>query len=240
MGEFTFAEYKERVLLALGNLSTAHPSVIKNVHGKAVNDAPNDLIRLFPDKFPEFNDNSWTLGPTVAGENKVTMLTSSAPILVLDSLRRPRDEDAATDPAGWEDTNEVIVSHSDVRTIGLLAKGATEVGFPRLYDRKGNFIMYHPTTRAGYESYLRAYGLAGEQRLVSPSSTFRMSADFDEAIVLFAAAKLAVSIQRYARSRELKAEMMEKMTGGFSVTDRESRIDQAVQGFEFGAMGRVL
>lgn len=236
----TLAQYQTRVLLALGNLSTAHPVISTGMHTSAINDAANDLIRWYPDRFPEHNDNSWTLGPTVVGENKITLIDTGltyTTILVIDKVRRPKDEDAATDPAGWEDTQEVVVSHTDVATIGLQTKESSDTGYPRLYDRKGNYLMYHPPTRTGYTSYLRVYGLAGEVRLVGASDTFRMAPDFDEAVILLAASKVANFMPgRAARSMELEAAARRKMTDGLSVINRESD-DRTVEGLQFGSAG---
>lgn len=236
MSTMTLAQYQTRVLLALGNLSTAHPVISATMHTSAINDAANDLIRWYPDRFPEHSDNSWTLGPTVVGENKISLFDTGltySTILVIDKVRRPKDEDATTDPAGWEDTQEMVVSHTDVSTIGLQAKESSDSGYPRLYDRKGNYLMYHPTTRTGYTTYLRIYGLAGEVRLVGASETFRIGPDFDEAVILLAAAKVAMFMPgRAARSMELEAAARRKMTDGLSVINRESD-DRAIEGFQF-------
>lgn len=238
MSDMTLADYQAEVLLTLGNLSTSHPLIARGMHTRAINAAADDLIRWYPDRFPEHNDNSWTIGPTVAGENKVTLLDSTlgySTILVIDKVHRPEDSAASTDPDGWEDTQEVPVSHSDVSTIGLMTKSASDTGYPSLYDRKGNYLIYHPTTRAGYESYLRVYGLAGEVHLVAAGDTFRMAANFDEALTLLAASKVAMYMPgRMQRSTELEAAARRKMTDGLSVTNRELD-DLAVEGFGFGS-----
>lgn len=239
MSDLTLANYQKEVLLLLGNISTNHPVISDGLHTRAINNAANDLIRWYPDRFPEHNDNSWTLGPTTIGTNKITLVDTTlgySTIITIDNVHRPEDSVAATDPDGWEDTKEVVVAHSNVATIGLQTKSSTEVGYPRIYDRKGNYLMYHPTTRTGYRSYLRIYGLADEVRLIAAGDTFRMSANFDEAVILLAASKVAMYMPgRTQRSTELEAAARRKMSDQLSVTNREPD-DCVIEGLRLGGV----
>ena len=53
MGDMTRADYVQRVLLALDNMPTAHPVITAGMHLTAIDNAPNRLIRDYPDLFPE-------------------------------------------------------------------------------------------------------------------------------------------------------------------------------------------
>lgn len=232
MGDLTLSDFQEQVLLVLGNIPSAHPVIAAGMHTKAINDAANDLIRIYPEKFPEHQNNSWTTGLTTVGENKIALPDN---MLVLERVQRPVDADATTNPAGWEDTNEMVVSKAEAWQIGIMSKESSDTGYPRLYVRSGSDLLYHPPTRTGFTTYLRIYGLAGEERLSAPGETFLMHRDFDEAIVLFAASKVAMLIPgMMERSRELKAEVRDKMAGGLSVVGREA-VTMCMQGLDFGA-----
>ena len=77
MGDLTLTQYRTRVLLALDNLSSDHPVVSGDLHTQAINDAANDLVREYPDLFPEHGANrTWTTGPTVAGDNAFALPTN--------------------------------------------------------------------------------------------------------------------------------------------------------------------
>jgi len=216
MGDLTLSQYQTRVLLALKNVRSTHPAVVAGLHTQAINDAANDLVRTYPDRFPEHNDNSWTLGPTIVGENKIALPDN---LLVIGAVR---SADSTTDPAGWEDTDERVVSRVSTQTIGLLDKASSDTGYPNLWDRKGTNLIYYPTTRTGYTTYLRVYGLAGETRLSAAGSTFRLHRDYDEAVVLFAAAKLARMLGFTERADELEAAAKRKMGDGISVVNEEA------------------
>jgi len=218
MGDLTLAQYQSRVLLLLNNTRTTHPAVVAGLHTQAINDAANDLIRMYPNRFPEHNGNSWTIGPTTVGDNLVALPSN---LLAIDRVHHSQDATITpSDPDTWNTVQERYVAPITKGTIGLLSKSAS-TGYPTLWDRKSTNLLYFPTTATGYATYFRIYGLAGELKLSAAGDTFRLHRDFDEAVTLLAASKFAEVIGQPERSFELEASTKRKMTGGMSVTGRE-------------------
>jgi hypothetical protein len=94
VSDLTRAQYVERVLSALGNLdATAHPLLVLGVHLTAIDNAPNRLIRQNPDLFPDHQNRSWTIGPTVVGANRIAIPRE---LLIINKLRRTDDVAIAT------------------------------------------------------------------------------------------------------------------------------------------------
>lgn len=210
MGNLTLADYRIEVRQTLGNMPTSHPMYSLSLIDRAINQAPNRLIRMAfggngqnLDLFPE-KHNSWTIGPTVVGNNRIAM---DADILVPLALR---SSESSTSPT-WADTQEKTVSRSLSSTIGLLSKSSTETGYARLWDRKANDIIYHPTTRTGYVDYFRVYGLARETAISSSGATFTLNADWDDHIVLLAAEKIARKMSWTERANELLASVRDQV-----------------------------
>lgn len=208
MGALTLSQYQTRVRRMLGNLGATHPVISDGLHTEAINHAANRIIRMvlggngsIISLFPEHNNNSWTTGPTIVGDNY-----TAAPdnCLFIERITRPSDDDTpSSNPGDGADTTETIVSRSTVQTIGLLSKSSSDTGYPRLWARKGNNILYYPTTRTGYTSYLRIYGVARETYLSAAGDTFRLHEDWDSAIVELAASEVAMTMGWSERSKEL-------------------------------------
>lgn len=228
MGDLTRAEYQTRVLLALKNLRTTHPAIAAGVHTEAINHAANRLIRMAPDMFPEHYNNSWTQGATTVGANTIALPEN---MLV---LRDVRCSDETVITAGdWSGAQERVVPIVGADTIGLLNKDATLTGYPRLCDRKGTNLIYWPTTRTGYTTYLRFYGIAGEAALTADGSTFRTHKDWDAAIVLLAAEEVATYLGWIDRAKELLAAAKEHLGSSANILGKE----RATRGLNIGIAG---
>lgn len=212
MGTLTLADYRVEVRLSLGNLPTSHPLYTQSLVDRAINQAPNRLIRmafggngqlvhLFPEKH-----NSWTIGPTVVGRNRIAL--DSDILVPLDV----RSSESSTSPT-WADTQERVVSGPKTpQLIGLLNKDATAVtGYAKLWTRKANDIMYHPTTRTGFVDYFRVYGIAREAPITSAGATFTLSEDWDDHIVLLAAERVARKMSWTDRANELLSEVRDQV-----------------------------
>jgi hypothetical protein len=94
----------------------------------------------------------------------------------------------------WADTQEQFVAMTTPEIIGQLSKETTDAYYPRLWARKANRILYHPTTRTGYADYFRFYGLASCVALASGSDAFPLDAAWDNTIVLLASASVAAKM----------------------------------------------
>jgi hypothetical protein len=229
MGDLNLTAFQSRVLLALGNAQTSHPVVAAGLHTQAINDAANDLIRRFPDHFPEHTDVTWTLGPTTVGLNSIALPDNLNVIVTV------RHSNGTTITSGnWTSVEEEVVAETDAETIGLLNKDSTVTGYPKLFARKGTNLIYHPTTRTGYTTTFRLYGMSGETRLSAGGDTFRMNRDFDEAVVLLGAAKLARIIGYTERADELEMAAERKVGRGLSVVNFEAPPSCIVSPFDFG------
>jgi hypothetical protein len=181
MASLTLSQFQTEVLLTLDNMPTDDPIASSGIHTRGINRAPNRLIRMVgnADLFPE-KHNTWTIGPTVVGDNTIA-LPSDCII-----AQRLVSADSSSLP-DWADTEERFISPIPRETIGLLAKPTSGAGYPQQWDRKAEQILYHPTTRTGYTTYLRLYGIARESAISSASDQFTISEDWDDAIVLLAA-----------------------------------------------------
>lgn len=226
MGALTKAEYEARVKRACGNVPDSHPVVAEGMLTSAVNNAPNRLIRENPDLFPEHNNNSWTYGPTAVGDDSAPLPEN---LIVLERVTVSRDAIPTGTPASdWTLIQEhhVALPVSGVKTIGLIAKPTTTVGYPTFADRKGNFLVFNPTTQTGYTTYFRFYGLAGEEPLAADDDTFRMHEHFDTIIIHLAAAEVLTHMQQYelAGAKESVAErLIAGMRGGVVARERALR-----------------
>jgi len=184
MGTYTRDDFEALVLLALGNLPTAHPLIARGAHLTAINNAPNRLIRASPDHFPEHCNNTWTSGPMSTLTPNTTPLPEG--LLILD---RVATNQSTVDPQNWFGVKEHPVTLISVQTVGLIQTTTTRTGWPQMGVRKGEVLLYDPPTTEGYEGWFRFYGTAGELPLASSGSTFRMHRDYDSAIVRLAAAE---------------------------------------------------
>ena len=216
MGDLNLGQYQSAVRRALDNLRAGHPAIVAGDHTRCINDAANDLIRWYPNHFPEHHNRTWTDGPTTVSANSIALPSN------LIELQRVVHSNGATITSGdWSSTKEVLVSPITAETIGLAAKSSTQPGYPTLWDRKGYNLLYWPTTRTGYTTTFRFYGISGETRLSAGGDTFRMHRDFDQAIILLGASKLAVVIGWTERALELEAAARRVVTSGKSVVGRE-------------------
>lgn len=212
MGDLNLGQLQGAVLRAVGNVQTDHPVIAAGDHTRCINDAANDLCRLFPDRFPEHNARTWTDGPTVLGDNAIALPSN---LLTLD---RVTHSDGATITLGdWSSIEERIVTQSTVETIGILDKASDVTGYPILWARQGTSLLYYPTTRTGFLTTFNLYGMSREEPLVAGGDVFRFDRDFDEAVVLLGAAKLARIIGYTERAAELEVAAKRKIGEGLSV-----------------------
>jgi len=213
MGDKTLSQYRAAVRRALDNLDELHPMIVAGDDTECINKAAGDIVRLFPNRFTEHNDRSWTSGPTIAGDDLISLPSN---LLVLQKVRHSNGETVTL--GDWSGIEEVIVSQSSVDVIGLLNKDTDVADYPTLYDRKGTNLLYYPTTRAGYETTFRFYGISREAPISAPGDTFRLDRDFDEVIVLLAASKLARLIGYTERAAQLDLDAKRIVGEGLSVT----------------------
>lgn len=219
MGELTLAQYQSRVKLACGNVPDAHPVIAAGMHTTAINNAPNLLIRENADLFPEHQNNTWTIGPTVAGDDRVPLPEN---LNVLQRVRCSRDATpAGSPPSDWTLIQEYPVALVSAQTIGLLSKPTTASAYPTMCDRKANDLLYNATTQVGYETYFRVYGIAGELPLASSGETFRMHRDFDSVIIMYAVAEVFTMMGQYERAAATLAAAERTLQKSRSVVARE-------------------
>lgn len=199
MGDLTLAQYQAAVIRAV-DMESTHPLISAGDHTRAINAAPNELIRMFPDKFPEHRNRSWTLGVTVVGTNRVALPSN------LLYIERVRHNGASTDPTTWAAIREQVVEAATPELIGLFEKASTTTGYPSHYTRKNNDLVIYPTPQTGYTCYLRVYGVSKEDALSAAGDTFRIDADWDDALIMLAASRVALLAGYTERSAELRAE----------------------------------
>jgi hypothetical protein len=227
VGDLTLAQYQTEVILAVGNVPSQHPLIAAGIHTRAINRAPNRLIRMAPHLFPEHKDRSWEIGPTVVGDNRIAIPATCSVVRAVHSA----DDDTGGAPYPWEDIDEREVSRTEGLTVGLLEKDEDEsTGFPQMWDRQVNSIVYYPTTRTGFETYLRLYGDSIEAALSASGDTFRIHADWDNLIVLMAAQELAMKLDRGDRARELKEEVKDELAKFNVVAEGDSDGAVSVEG----------
>lgn len=217
MGNLNLGQYETAVLGALDGLRANHPLVVANEHTRCINDAANDLIRWFPNHFPEHKKKrTWSTGPTTVGENQIALPEN------LNVLERVVHSGGETITDGdWTAVRERYMAPFTTETIGLLDKSTSRTGYPTLWDRKGVNLIYFPTTQTGFTTTFRFYGSSGEIRLTASGDTFRMNRDFDQVIILLAASKMAMLVGYLDRSIALETAARRIMTSGQSVVGRE-------------------
>lgn len=223
MGNLNLSQYQAAVLRAAGNIRASVPAVLAGDHTRSINWAANQLIREYPEHFIEHLDNSWTLGPTEVGKNKIALADN---VLIIDAVRTSDDAtidttDSDTLAASWASTPEKILYPTSIERIGILNKAATTTGYPRRWARYGKALMYNPTTRTGYTTYLHIHGMAGEIPLTAAGNTFRLHYDYDEAVITKAAARFARIIGQKERADELEADVKRMMQEGVNIVARE-------------------
>ena len=207
MGDLTLANYQARVLLLNNNLPTTDPYAVAGLHTQAINDAANDLVRDYPDLFPEHGANrTWTQGPTIVGDNAIAIPDN---VLTLHRLVHSNGETITN--GDWSSVAEIFVPPISAEVIGLQNKDSSVVGYPTEWDRKGNQIYYYPTTRTGYETTFRLYGTSNETRLTASGDTFRIHRDYDESVVVLGSSKFARVIGDTARADELEAQVRRRL-----------------------------
>jgi hypothetical protein len=200
VGDLTLSQYQSAVIRTCGNVESTHPVISAGDHTRAINAAVNELIRMFPDKFPEHHNRSWTLGPTVVGTSRVALPSSML------YVSRVRHSGSSTDPTTWASTREQPVEKFTPELIGLLDKASTVTGYPTHWTRKNNDLLIYPTPQTGYTCYLRVYGASREDALTAAGQAFRTDADWDDPIVLLASSRVSLLMDRPERAAELRAE----------------------------------
>lgn len=202
MSTLTMANMQAEVLLTLNNEQTDHPLISAGLHVRAINEAVNRLIRMVgnADLFPEKHVRLATAAATSVSANTISIPSTATPLAIVTKVTCTESSSAPTLAA----TTEKPLGESDMETIGLLNKATTTTGYPKLWARYGESILYHPTTQTGYTTYLVVYGIAEEAALVSgAATTFGLNARWDQAIVFLAAADVAMKMGYADRAVEL-------------------------------------
>ena len=78
MSTLVLATYQTLVRRALGNIPTSFPQLDDGMDITAINAAPNTLIRRYPQHFPECRNHTWTIGPTIVGDNTIALPAQSS------------------------------------------------------------------------------------------------------------------------------------------------------------------
>lgn len=182
--------------LTCGNLPTSHPLYARFVAPSAGNEAQS-LINRAANKFvayavggsgagaqlfPELQ-NSWTAGPTVAGQNY---------------LARPSDMLVLTDVAcanlstlpNWATTRELPMTFMDRVPFGNLQKDSSVKNYPTIWTTKGKNVFIWPTPDSTHIDYLRYYGIKLENVLVNASDSFFMDEIWHDFVALLASEML--------------------------------------------------
>lgn len=218
MSTLTLAQMKTEVLLICGNEETSNPIIAADLHTRAINSAPNRLIRIVSnaDLFPEKHVRVATAAATVVGSNTIALPTSP-PIAIVTRVTRTESSSAPT----LADTTEKEMSLSTVEEIGLLDKASTLVEYPSLWARYGETIMYHPTTRTGKTTYLVVYGIAEEAAISDSAATFGLNARWDQAIVLLAASEVELKMNHPDRAAQLEEAAKVRIAESMNIMGRE-------------------
>lgn len=227
MSDMTRADYAAAVLLAIGNRSTAEPIVAAGLHFRAINTGVNRMVRQFPEFFPEHQNRTWTIGPTVvAGTldgdgvaypgNRIELPAN------LDVIERLTRNDSAVDPGSWADVREqpVAMPINAAYVVGLT--GGDSDARPSLAGRKDSDLVYWPTTTAGFECYFRLWGTSIEVPLTADAHKFTTAEKWDTAIIKMGASILCGFYPgKGERAKELMAEVAQEFGVGTSVMGRE-------------------
>lgn len=191
----TLTQFGTEVKLLLNNMPSSDPFDTAGLITRNINRAANRLVRMAigsagenADLFPELR-NFWEVGPTEVGGSTggQYQLRPSDAIMVTDVV----SSDSSSAPT-WGDTQERTLGKAvSAQTIGLMPKGSTIADYPRIWARRAKKILYWPTTRTGYTTYLGFYGVARLTPLSSGSETFQLEEDWDHVIVRLAASLTA-------------------------------------------------
>src|SRR5687767_10521500 len=120
MGDLTLADYQASVLRVLDNASSTDPFISAGEHTREINRAANRMIRMYPDQFPEHNNNTWTLDITVVGNHTTSIGNNQITVTRITSA----DSDTSPAATNWASVTERIVAQTDEETIGVIAKGS--------------------------------------------------------------------------------------------------------------------
>lgn len=234
MGDYNLTGYQNLVIGMIDELESDNPRVVAGDHTDCINWAANNLIRMFPDRFPEHQDNTWVSGPTTVSYNYLAIADN---ILAIDCVNQTEGAtvSAVTPGLSLAGIAEEPVAKTNAGIIALLNKSTTTTGYPKLWARQGTNLLYHPTTQTGYTTTFIIHGLAGEVPLSSGGATFRLHRDYDEIVALLAAAKMARICGFTDRSMELNDAAKRTLGEMFSVPNYEAPMMVIGSEFEFDA-----
>lgn len=216
----TFDQMQRMVALAAGNLKPTHPLYIW-VTGDSgtdtpslINQAANRFLRMYVHRLSEM-PAAWTIGPTVVDETEHSLV---ADMLV---VFRVVCAHSATEP-DWDTARTYPVQYVEPEEYDLLEKGSSNVGYPRIWTKRGKQLFIHPTPSADYIDYLRVYGLMEETELEADGDTFYMNPDWHPLVCRLAASMLEQIRGNHMKAKELLASVRQEMGDAIDVVGEEN------------------
>lgn len=211
----TLTEMIAETALILKNMKSAHPWY-SQITGY-LNRGANEVILMAVggnaynmDLFPELK-NSWTVGPTVAGEN---VITNPADCIAVQTVHRA---ESSTSP-DWAITKELPLGYIAPEPFGILYKADSSAGYAKIFSRKGKSVLIWPTPTSDYIDYLRFYGLKSESEMTSGSDSLYMDEKWHDAVVLLAAQRIASRIGWREFAADLMGQLEQRMKQATNVT----------------------
>lgn len=207
------------VALSMGNIKTGHP-LYKWITADAatstpsvINMAANRLVRMIPHRLPEL-PAAWTIGPTIAGENSVSLVSD---MIVVHSVSRA---ESSTEP-DWDTAKTYPLGYVTPEEFDLLEKDDEE-GYPSIWTKRGNELHYWPTPSADYIDYLRVHGVMEETALVNSSDEFYINAYWHPIICRLATSMLEEMRGNYDRSKALLESVMQEISDARDLAGEEA------------------
>lgn len=216
----TFDQLQRFVAQQADNLQTSHP-LYKWVTGDSgtstpslINLAANRLIRMQPQKFPEMVA-SWTLGPTVANQNYLTLPADYIALWTVICAHK------ATAP-NWSSDRGYPVTFVQPAEFDVLSKDTSVTGYPIICTKKGKQIFVWPTPDSAHIDYLRTHGLMEETALSDSSASFYLNPDWHPVIGRLAASMLQEMLGNYDKSTALLAIVKQELRDSLDTVAEEN------------------
>jgi hypothetical protein len=187
MAKLTLTEYIAEVKLVCRNIPTSDPWYA--YFTKYVTRARNKIIRRALELGGSVNlftdlSTSWTAGPLVASGYATTGIPHPADAIAINRITSAQSATAPT----WTSQREHPLVIETWDTFAMLDKTAT--GYAQIAVRKANAWYLYPTPSAGYEDYVRMYGIREETPLAAGGDVFFSASAWDDITVQKTAAML--------------------------------------------------
>ena len=184
MAAITFANFKTRLALRLGNLQSGNPFYA--YLDEWVNQATNEVIlrsvqqtkRASFNLFPELR-TPWT-DITVVNTESLQVPNN---LLVLHDVF---SFDSSDVPDLDDDTRTELAECDSIRTFESLPRGTTYIDWPRIWVRDGNYVKVWPTPRATKLTYLLLRGIKKETDMSANADEPQMNALWHPAVLDYA------------------------------------------------------